>query len=62
MGRKPTGRKFDKIVTVRVTEQEREYFIKLCKENNVKAQDILRECILGYIKKKGEKDWLQDNN
>lgn len=46
------GRKFDKIVTVRVTEKERNDFQDACKENNKKGQDILRECILKYIEKR----------
>lgn len=46
------GRKFDKIVTVRVTEKERNDFQIACKENNEKGQDILRKCILEYIKKR----------
>lgn len=45
------GRKFNKIVTVRVTEKERDDFQNSCKKNNEKGQDILRECILKYIKK-----------
>lgn len=44
------GRKFDKIVTSRVTEYERDMFHKVCKKNNEKAQDVLRQFILKYIK------------
>ena len=44
------GRKFDKIVTARVTEYERDMFQKVCKQNNEKAQDLIRQFILKYIR------------
>lgn len=44
------GRKLDKIATVRLTEYERDMFQKVLKQNDEKAQDILRQFILKYIK------------
>lgn len=44
------GRKYNKIITVRVTENEREIFNIICKQNNVKSQEVLRDYILKFIK------------
>lgn len=44
------GRKYNKIQTVRLTEYEREMFQKVLKQNNEKAQIVLRQFILEYIK------------
>lgn len=44
------ARKYDKMVTFRVTEYERDMFHQVCKKNGDKAQDLLRQFILKYIK------------
>lgn len=44
------GRKYDKIITFRVTENEREIFNVICKQNNLKSQELLRDFILKFIK------------
>ena len=44
------GRKYDKIVTVRVTDTERKLFQIVCKQNNDSGQELLRQFILKYIK------------
>ena len=47
---KKMGRKLEKILTFRLTDTERQLFHLTCKQNNVKAQDILRQFVLKYIK------------
>jgi len=46
-----------KVLNVKVTQNEKELFLKICKQNDTTASREVRKFIRDYIQKHAQMDW-----
>ena len=48
--------KNDKRIDIRVSSEDKQLMLNYCNKNNIKLSNLLRDCVLNYIKEKELKE------